>query len=330
MSVSSVVTLSDRVAFIESVFGAGKLARNSLNIEVRCPICDPRDPTKKKLAIRTDDDRTHCWVCGYKSYTLAPLIRKFSTQAKMSEYRDRFMRKDLKNVRYDDVVTRAVELPRDFRLLATASDHDPDVVATWRYAVTTRHMSDRDLWYFKAGVSDDPRWRRRIIVPSFDAEGNLNYFVARAIDSGRRPKYDNPDVNRLPIVFNELNVDWTKRLVLCEGAFDMFKCGDNAVPILGSELDERYAVFNLVLVNNTPVALALDGDVWETKTPKIAKKLIEYGINVVLVDTRPFGDPGSASKEQFEEALDRAVEPTWSSMFNLKLSRASRTSLSIR
>ena len=169
-----------------------------------------------------------------------------------------------------------------------------------------------------------------MIVPSFDAQGDLNYYVARAVDPKVRPKYDQPEADSNPIVFNELNVDWKKRLVLCEGAFDMFKCGENAVALLGSDVSENSRLFNQILINSTPVAIALDDDMWETKTIRLAKKMSDYDIDVVIVDTRKIGDPGNATKKEFMDALKDAKPNTWLSMFLTRLNRASRTSLVIK
>lgn len=328
----TIATLSDKVKFIEAVFGAGKLARNGKNIDVRCPICAPKDHTKKKLAIRVDDDRNHCWTCGWRAHTLAPLIRKYGSLDRLNEYRDKFMSHEERErsrrcLVIDVEEPKRIELPKDFKLLVTAPS-DPDAKAAFRY-VMDRGLTERDMWYFKLGISNDARWHRRIIVPSFDGTGQLNYFVARAIDKFKKPKYDNPDFDKVPIIFNELNVDWTQRLVICEGAFDMFKCGDNTVPLLGSDLNEESALFNMIIANGTSVAVALDGDMWETKTLKLAKKLAEYDIDVVLVDTRPFGDPGTATKEQFKEALDAAAPLSWAGSFLTRLGRASRTTLAM-
>lgn len=327
----AVVSLSEKVRFIESAFGGGKLARNGKNIDVRCPICAPLDHSKKKLAIRVDDDRNHCWTCGWRAHTLAPLIRKYVGLEKLAEYREKFVPDSEKNRRcftIDVEEQKVVELPKDFRLLVTASSSDPDAKAAWRY-VLDRGLTERDMWHYKLGTSDDVRWRRRVIVPSFDSRGSLNYFVARAIDKKRKPKYDNPDFDKLPVIFNELNIDWSQQLVICEGVFDMFKCGDNTIPLLGSDLNEESATLNAILIHNTPVALALDSDMWDTKTLKIAKRLAGYNIDVVLVDTRSFEDPGNATKEQFKEALSTALEFDWSSSLKTKLRRASKTTLSM-
>jgi hypothetical protein len=60
---------------------------------------------------------------------------------------------------------------------------------------------------------------------------------------------------------------------------------------------------------------------WSTKTPKIVKKLQEYDVDVVVVDVRPWGDPGSMSRAEFEAALEEAKTPTWDDNFLTRLNR---------
>jgi hypothetical protein len=324
-----VLSLTDKIKFYESIFGRGRISSNGVNFDVRCPICAPKDPTKKKLSIRTDNDANHCWVCGWKARSLAPLLRKYGSQEHMAMYAAMLGRPaENRLITSDRQEENKIELPKDFRLLTLASEMDPDVKAAWRY-VYSRGLTDRDAWYFKFGISDEPRWKRRIIMPSFNEEGNLNYFAARAIDKNRKPKYDNPDVDKNPIVFNEINIDWTKQLTLVEGPFDMVKCPENSTALLGSDLDERHEIFNKILLHNTPVALALDGDMWHKKTPKIAKKLEEYNVNVVIVDVRPWGDPGSMSKSEVEKAICEAKQLSWSDRFSDKLNFASAIKFSL-
>lgn len=314
-------SLTDKIKFYESIFGRGRISGNGINFDVRCPICAPSDPSKKKLAIRTTDDANHCWVCGWKARSLAPLLRKYGTQEHIDAYRQMLGYGGKSSLITAEVEkAQKVQLPKDFRLLTLANEMDPDVKAAWRY-VYSRGLFDKDAWYFKFGISDEPRWKRRVIMPSFDASGELNYFVARAIDKDRKPKYDNPDVDKNPVVFNEINLDWTKRMTLCEGPFDMVKCPENSTALLGSDLDERHEIFNKILLHNTPVALALDGDMWNKKTPKIVKKLQEYDIDVVVVDVRPWGDPGSMSKAEFEKALSEAKPLYWEDRFLTKLDK---------
>lgn len=327
-------SITNRLAFFESVFGRGDLAANGKNFAVRCPICAPTDASKRKLAIKVDDDLNHCWTCGWRAYTLAPLIRKYGTQEQLSRYRDEFMPEAARHRRERETEgveqKKKLQLPDDFRLLTLAASNDPDAKAAWNY-LERRGVTWRDAWYFKLGISNDFRWKRRVIVPSFDADGALNYYTARSFEANdRRPKYENPDEDKLTIIFNEINIDWTKRLVLCEGPFDLMKCCDNAVPLLGSDLNEQSNLFTQILLHGTPVALALDGDMWYKKTPKIAKKLQDYDIDVLVVDTRDHLDPGQMTKKQFQDALDAAKLPTWRETFFDRLEKMSEMKLKMR
>lgn len=317
-------SITDKINFIESVFGKGRLSGNGKNFDVRCPICAPSDASKKKLSIRTDNEANHCWVCGFKARSLAPLLKKFGTQDQLNKYREKFGGGSLDSqlVTGEKFEENKLELPKDFQLLVNASISDPDVKAIWRYLVD-RGLSERDAWYFKLGLSNEMRWRRRVIMPSFDIFGRLNYFTARSIDKNKRPKYDNPDVDKNPVIFNEINIDWSKSLVLVEGPFDVVKCPDNTTALLGSDLSEHHELFNQILLHDTPVYLAMDGDMWDTKMPKIYKKLSEYNVTVKVVDVRPWGDPGNMSKSQFIEAMQAAESITWEDDFTRRLRKAS-------
>lgn len=312
-------SISNKLEFIESIFGKGILSSNGKNFAVRCPICAPSDRNKKKLAIRTTDDAHHCWVCGWKSYSLAPLIRKYGTADQLQTYKTVY-KPEKSSGEITEEAPKVTPLPTDFVLLAElqGSKH-PDVKAAWNY-LTSREISLRDAWHYRLGISQDNRWRRRIIMPSFDDEGELNFFVARNYDPyDKRTKYDNPDDDKYGIVFNELNIDWDKMLVICEGPFDLVKCGENSTALLGSDFSPKSRLFSQIMMHGTPVALALDGDMWNKKTPKIAKLLQQYDVDVKIVDTREIKDPGSSNKKEFKNLLERAITPTWENLFFDKL-----------
>jgi hypothetical protein len=257
-------------------------------------------------------------VCGHRSRTLAFLIKKFGTASEFVEYRDVYAFDKAKIVTAEKlVIETTLSLPEDFKLLVDAPLYDPDVRDMISY------LASRGL------EQDEHRWARRVIMPSFDDAGLLNYFTARAIDKKRNPKYDNADVEWGSIIFNEINIDWKQELVLCEGPFDLMKCPNNSAPMLGSNMSDTNELLNMIRTNKTPVALALDADMWETKTIRLAKKLSSYDIGVRIIDTRPFGDPGDATKKQFALAHKNAKVANWDSMFQTKLDRASRTSMRI-
>jgi len=303
------------IEFIEKVFGNGIQSNQGLNISVACPICrKTKDSTydKKKLVIRTDNFLTHCWICGYKSKNILELIQKFRKEYS-EEYVKGFLNSEelFAEVKENLKEDQSIRLPNDFELLATADRQDP-VVRRYIAYLKSRGIKninlENSLWYWRFGFSrNDPRYKDRIIFPSFDRIGNLNYFTARSINKFTKPKYVNPPVNRNSIIFNEIIIDWKKPLVLVEGPFDLIKCTENATCILGSELNNDYLLFQNIIRNNTPIILALDPDA-QDKQNKIAKELYSWNIDVkVLEIPEKYSDVGEMDSEVFISILKDAI-----------------------
>ena len=143
-----------------------------------------------------------------------------------------FYSKKNKLILPDQDVVVPVVVPKDFRLLATSlGSKDPDIKDTIRY-VRSRGLTNRDLWYFKFGTCATGRYRRRVIMPSFDEVGDINYFVARTIDQDdKKMKYINAKVSKKNVIFNEINIDWDRELTLVEGPFDLTKCDSNSTSL---------------------------------------------------------------------------------------------------
>lgn len=320
-----VFSAGEKISFIESVFGKANTSRDALNVAVWCPACASPDKNKRKLVIRTDNDMCHCWVCGFKAKSLGPLLRKFAP-SRIEEYRERFNPTAYVGFVGADVQRQPVTLPQGFRLLALAPIHDFAATAAKNY-VFKRGLNEQDLWHYKFGVADTKEMLNRVILPSFDNQGELNFYSARALGKAK-PKYQNPQTSRADMIFNELNIDWSKRLVICEGAFDMVKCGDNATALLGSDLSEEYVLFDRIVTHGTPIAIALDNDM-NNKKHLFAKRLMEYDIDVVIVDLGKHHDPGEMSKKEFLNALQTARQWNWDLSFEYKLLQACEMRLNI-
>ena len=72
------ISTSEKASFLRKVFGPLELSRDKINVAVKCPACS-KTSGKKKLVIRLDDDRYHCWVCGIKGRNLLSLIKKYAS-----------------------------------------------------------------------------------------------------------------------------------------------------------------------------------------------------------------------------------------------------------
>ena len=148
--------------------------------------------------------------------------------------------------------------------------------------------------------------RNRVIMPSFDAEGVLNFYTARATDNSFR-KYMNCDAEKRSIVFNEIDIDWSQELTLVEGPFDLTKCDDNATCLLGCSLSEDSLLFSRIYANRTPIVLALDVDMITRSWQRIARMLACYDIGVKIMTIEPFKDVGEMTRTQFDEAKRNAI-----------------------
>ena len=300
---------SDKMSLVKRAFGGTEISRDKLNVAVRCPKCSSPGSAKKKLVIKLDDGRFHCWVCGLKGRKVGKLFQLYSP-SHVIEARKIFgsSRASIDFSRDEEPEEQKVEIPTGFQLLGTSlRAKDPDIQETIRY-VRSRGLSARDMWHYRLGTCTQGKFRRRVIVPSFDSEGQLNYYSGRTIDHDVKMKYMNAAVSKTDIIFNEINVNWDKELILVEGPFDLMKCPENSTCLLGSHLSPSSILFKKIVKNQTPVALALDPDAIK-KTHEIAKTLSEYGITVKILDV-PLGvDVGDLNVDKVRALLDRSI--TW-------------------
>ena len=284
-------SIQQKIDFIKRVFGDGNVS--SHDITVSCPKC--ANKRKKKLAINFETDMFHCWVCGYKGHNLLPILKKYRPN-KVQEYVEKILGK---KVDFDDDFVEEItaELPNGFVFLGSKRKlEDPDIKSA-RFYLKRRNISTADIWYYKLGTYTSGRFRRRIFMPSFDDKGELNFYSFI--------KYINAETPKKTIIFNHININWSKELTLVEGPFDLMRCNENATAILGSALPDDGLLFQEIIKHKTPILLALDSDM-PHKTHKIAKLLSEYNIDTRVLDLGIYDDVGEMTKQQFEAAREHA------------------------
>lgn len=175
----------------------------------------------------------------------------------------------------------------------------------------------------KLGYCTTGDYANRIILPSFDKYGNLNFFTSRDITGASFVPYLNdktmPKGYKNSIIINELNVDLTQPVTIVEGFFDMFNSTDNTVPLCGSSLAADSLLFSELVKNESEVILALDPDAFYDKTLSVAKLMLSYGLNVFSVDFRPHKDLGSMIKEEGLFRIKNAKQITPSFLLKNKM-----------
>ena len=269
----------------------------------KCPSCNHH---KRKLSVNLDKNAFKCWICDYRGRNLRRLVRRYGSYVQLSKWDKITNRFDLANFadlfmdQPDREEESKVELPQEFRTL-TSKDRPLISNPAFRY-LRERGLSKDDILKWKIGYCYEGQYRNRIIIPSFNDDGDTNYFIARSY-SGDSYKYKNPRASK-NIVFNELFIDWDQDLVIVEGVFDAIVAG-NAVPILGSTLRADSRLIQKIVYNDTPVYIALDPDA-EAKERKIIQTLLKYDIELYKIDVSGYEDVGSMPKEIFERRKQQA------------------------
>lgn len=114
-------------------------------------------------------------------------------------------------------------------------------------------IEEFDIGYATVGDFHD-----RIIIPSYDEYGDVNYFIARAFDKKLKPKYFNPEAEKEAIVFNEKKVNWDSTIYLVEGVFDHIVI-PNSIPLLGKYVSDK--LFELLYEKaSAEIVIVLDND----------------------------------------------------------------------
>jgi len=268
-----------------------------------CPSCNHH---KRKFSINLSKGYFKCWICDYRGRNVRRVIRSYGSHNQLQKWDELSGRSDLE--RFADLFMeperredkKKVELPEEFTTLSGAN-----IPATGIYALRylqKRGITKEHILKWKIGYCFTGEYRGRIIIPSFDQEGDCSYFIARSY-TGDSYRYKNPPASK-DVVFNELYINWNEDLVLVEGAFDALVAG-NAVPILGSTLRKGSDLLRRIVRNDTPIYMALDPDA-AAKERRIIKTLLEYDIELYKIDVSGYDDVGSISREIFEERKNNA------------------------
>lgn len=282
-----------------------------------CPKCDH---PKKKFSCNVNKNCFKCWVCGFSGRDITRLVKRYGTYRQQQEWNRYNDKIDLSSSFLSDILfgeqetdRQTVSLPEEFNTL-TCNSNLTSIFP--RQFLRDRGISQQDILKWKIGYCAIGEYAERIIIPSFNNEGRVDYFIARTYKNDWI-KYKNPPAQRNNIIFNELYVDWSADLVLTEGVFDAIVAG-NAIPLLGSALSERSRLFQEVIKHDTAIYIALDYDA-EKKAKHLIIDMIKYDIEIYKIDTKGFQDVGSMTKEEFKMRKNAAIQITSSNLFEYQL-----------
>ena len=253
-----------------------------------------------------------CWKCSSEGDDLMhgsikKLIRAFGNEKLLNEYisvihsiKDSELYKFHFNEFDNTIIEKeALKLPSSFKFFEKDKRNNYTAL---------KYLQNRGIGWdiiekYKLGYTEREEENKkgsfRVIIPSYNALGELNYWVGRdylpkSEKYAQRIKYDNPKVEKKDIIFNEDKIQWDADITLVEGTFDHIVV-PNSIPLLGKALNKDYKLYwELINRANGNINVWLDGDAYESV--KQIYSLLNHGNlynKIRYIPTNENDDPSS-------------------------------------
>jgi len=274
-----------------------------------CPFCHHYNP---KFAINVIKRKWQCWHCGVRGSSLVSLLRKLSVPTHVVSDLSKILKDEVAVLHASDTVEIALQLPEEYQpLYTTQSSFEYSYALAY---VQSRGITTLDIVRYKLGFCTSGKFKNRIIAPSYNKDGTLNYFVGRAYYNGML-NYLTPSVSK-DIVGLENQINWSHPIVIVEGIFDAMAVKRNAIPLFGKHISKKLRRI-IIEKNVTRIYLALDGDALKD-TITHAEKLMAEGIQVYVVQLSG-KDPSNIGFEEMQHLIKSATELSFMDLMKLKL-----------
>jgi hypothetical protein len=245
-------------------------------ISFDCPACaidkgKPQGDGKGNLEINYNKGVFRCWSCHYTNNMhgyIPKLIKRYGNQALLKEY---LILKPEENI-IREVEYAEVKFPESYQKLVDVKG------SPYGYNFAMRYLKNRNIGMdlikkYDIGFTNKGDFHSRIIIPSYDTYGDINYFIARSFDFKVKPKYLNPEAEKQEIIFNEWLVNWDATIYLVEGVFDHIVI-PNSIPLLGKFISEK--LFELLLTKASGnIVIVLDSDAYDDALQLY--KMLDFG-----------------------------------------------------
>ena len=278
---------------------------------------------KQKLQINIKTQKWHCWVSNAGGRTLFQLFKKISASHQhFDELRELVGDSPQYKKKNSVKINEVVQLPTEFKPLWNGGD---SIVK--RHALSylyKREIDDSDILKYNIGYCDEGLYSNRIIIPSYDSDGKLNFFVGRDFYSSKM-KYRNSPTTKDIIGF-DLFINWDEPIILCEGVFDAMAFKRNAIPLFGKTVMKTLQK-KIIDFGVKTIYLALDNDAI-IDAVKISDNFINNGIEVKMMEFKE-KDPSETGFESLLYLINRTEQTKFSDLMRLKLNGKTKRHMEI-
>ena len=300
------------VTLVDSVLGQGKKTSNG-NYAYHCPFCHHHKP---KLEINFTENKQghnpwHCWVCNTRGKTIVGLFKKTEASPEKIAEAKSYVKSGYEVE--ETVVKNTLKLPEEFTPLYPI----PSGISAKHalFYLKKRNITTEDIIKYNIGYCEFGEYANMIVIPSYNANGELNFFVGRSFEKESFRKYKNPSVSKDIIPF-ELFINWESPIVLCEGPFDAMAIKRNAIPLLGKHIQNNL-MKKIVTSKVEQIYIALDKDA-QKDALDFCEVFMNEGKEVHLIDMKD-KDPSEMGFKSFLNLLHKSTPLTLSGLLSRKL-----------
>ena len=270
---------------------------SNLCFEFNCPKCAEENgyiadnKYNLSVSIAKGGGLFNCWKCSTHSDDMKgriyKLFKQYGNETLWSEYKEcltsiresELYRMNFSSTDFsiqEETCSEELKLPENY----TEFNNFSKKTRAYFY-LKERGVGDDIIRKYKIGYTtwdkENYKTSNRIVIPSYNSYGELNYWVARDFTSKSKLKYVNPTVEKKNIIFGENLVNWDNDITLCEGAFDAIVI-PNSIPLLGKSLTKDYKLhYQLYKKANGYINIFLDGDDVGRKAAKELYKELNNG-----------------------------------------------------
>jgi len=300
---------------LESILGKGKPTSGS-NVAFFSPFTSHYKP-KLEIDINTNsngENAWHCWISDKKGRSISSLFKQLNLPKKQFEQLESILKTSKYRISTETKKQEyTLQLPEEYRPL-WISKNTPDYKNAMFY-LKQRGLTIFDILKYRIGYCESGEYSGKIIIPSYDASGQLNYFVSRAYYSADSQKHKNPKVSKDIIGF-EMFINWSEPIILCEGSFDAIAIKRNAIPLFGKIIQPALQK-RIIQERVSDVYICLDADALKNAI-QIAEKFMSEGLNVYFIKLNE-SDASELGFKKINEIIANTDILTFESLMHLKM-----------
>ena len=300
---------------LESALDKGKSTSGN-NVAFFSPFTSHYKP-KLEIDINTTSDGQnawHCWISDKKGRSINSLFKQLKLGKQYFEQLSKIIKSSkYKNFDTDVKQIETISLPEEYIPL-WKHKKSPDFRNAISY-LKSRGVTIFDILKYRIGYCESGEYSGKIIIPSYDCNGQLNYFVSRAFYKADKYKHKNPKISKDIIGF-DLTINWAQPIILCEGAFDAIAIKRNAIPLFGKIIQPQLQK-KIIEQRVKDIYICLDADAIRNAL-NIAKRFMDEGLNVYFIELQQ-EDASDLGFKKITEIIEETGVMTFQRLMELQM-----------